>query len=349
MTTQNFTPLSNTEVASFCSQVAMILKSGISSIEGITIMLEETEEKEESALLSSIHSTLIQTGSFYSALEDTGAFPEYLLHMVRLGEETGRLDEVMTSLSDYYEKEANLAQAIRNAVTYPFIMIVMMILVIIVLITKVMPVFNQVFRQLGTEMTGISKGLLDIGAFLNRHSLVLLTIVVIIVGIAVFMVKTKPGQRMLQSFGSYFKGARSLSEKIAACRFANGMALTLSSGLTPEECLNLTSGLIEQEAFKTKLDKCKEAVSQGEDLCSALLSCGIFAGVYARMASIGSKTGILDDVMHKIAGQYEEDIDTRITGIIATIEPTLVIILSIIVGIILLSVMLPLMSIMAGI
>lgn len=126
------------------------------------------------------------------------------------------------------------------------------------------------------------------------------------------------------------------------------MALTLSSGLTPEECLNLAIQLTDQEAFKNRLDQCKTAVSQGQDLCEALLEHGVFTGAYARMAAIGSRTGVLDEVMSKISLQYEEDIDARISGMIAAIEPTLVIILSVIVGIILLSVMLPLMGIMAG-
>ena len=125
------------------------------------------------------------------------------------------------------------------------------------------------------------------------------------------------------------------------------MALTLSSGLTPAECLKLSIPLIKKGAFRTRLEACSEAVTNGEDLCETLLSNHIFSGIYAKMASIGSKTGVLEEVMSKIAGQYEEEIDNRLSRMITAIEPTLVIILSVIVGIILLSVMLPLISIMA--
>lgn len=340
MANKILTPLSNMETASFCSQMAMILKSGISSLEGISIMLEEAKDSEEKELLSVIYETLIKTGSLHEALSSAGVYPAYLLSMVEIGEQTGKLDEVMHSLADYYEKEANLAQTIKNAVTYPFIMIVMMVLVIFVLVTKVMPVFNQVFRQLGTEMSGLSKVILDAGAFMNRYSVVFLAAFALIIGVLIYLLKTRKGLGL--------KSTKALADKIAAYRFANGMALTLSSGLTPETCLNLTAGLIEDEQFAGKLSDCQKAVAGGEDLCTSLLSCGIFSGIYARMASIGSKTGVLDDVMRKIAAQYEEDIDTRIAGVIATIEPSLVIILSVIVGIILLSVMLPLMGIMSG-
>lgn len=348
MPKKNITPLSNTEIASFCSQMAMILKSGISSIEGISIMLQDAKGSDETELLAVMNDTLTQTGILHEALKETGAFPGYLLNMVRIGEQTGRLDDVMQSLAEYYEKEASLAQTIKNAVTYPLIMIFMMILVIIVLITKVMPVFNQVFKQLGSEMTGPSRAILHIGAFLDRHSVIFIGLLIVIAALAVYAFKTTRGQNTFRSIIVRFRSTRNISEKISSYRFANGMALTLSSGLTPEECLNLAADLIEQDEFRRRLSKCKEAVSSGEDLCNTLLENGVFSGVYARMASIGSRTGILDDVMNKIAHQYEEDIDTHLSSIIATVEPTLVIILSIIVGIILLSVMLPLMNIMAA-
>ena len=344
----NFTPFSNMEAASFCSQMAIILKSGISSIEGITIMLDEAQHDDEKQLLTQMQETLLQTGSLHESMANTNVFPSYLLNMVQIGEQTGKLDDVMDSLGRYYEKEANLAQTLKNAVTYPLIMLAMMILVILVLITKVMPVFNQVFEQLGTQMTGFSRVILHIGTFINTHAIIFIGILVVVVAAVIFLLKSSKGQKIFRSLLDKFSNSRELSQKISAYRFSNGMALTLSSGLTPEDCLALTAELTEQASFRSKLDKCRASISQGGDLCETLLENGIFSGTYARMATIASRTGVLDEVMGKIAAQYEEDIDARISGLIAAIEPTLVIILSVIVGVILLSVMLPLMGIMAG-
>ena len=335
--TETHTPLSNAETAAFCSQIAMILRSGISSIEGISIMLEDTTEPEEKRLLESINTMLLNTGSLHLALKDTHAFPE----------QAGKLDEVMTSLADYYEKEAALNQTIHNAVTYPLLMIFMMILVILVLVTRVMPIFNQVFAQLGREMSGLSLGILRFGQFLNAHIVVCGIVLVLLAAGAAYLFWTKRGHQLLLGFMGKLHGGRSLQDQIGACRFASGMALTLSSGLTLAECLKLSIPLIKKGAFRTRLEACSEAVTNGEDLCETLLSNHIFSGIYAKMASIGSKTGVLEEVMNKIAGQYEEEIDNRLSRMITAIEPTLVIILSVIVGIILLSVMLPLISIMA--
>lgn len=348
MADRTLTPLTNAEVQAFCSQMSMILKSGISSTEGISIMLDDSQNKEEQDFLKVTLDTLNVTGSLYEALKDTGACPDYFLYMVQIGEQTGTLDDVMTSLSDYYEKEDSLSKTIRTAVSYPLMMIVMMIAVILILITKVMPVFNQVFHQLGSDMTGISRGFLNMGTFLNSHAVIFTIILLALVVLFIYLFRTSSGQKKLKNFARHFGVMRKLSEKIATRRFADGLALTLGSGLTPQDSLHFSLQLVEKSDFRTRLEACEDAVSCGDDLCDTLLKHHIFPGLYARMASIGSRTGSMDEVMKKIASCYEEEIDEQIDGLISAIEPTLVIILSIIVGIILLSVMLPLVSIMAG-
>lgn len=343
----NIKPLTYVETAAFCSQMSMILKAGISSYEGLAIMADDVTEGDEKELLSSAKEVLFESGSFHKALDSTGVFPAYMLSMVQIGEETGRLDEVMESLAIYYEREAGLASTIKNAITYPCIMILMMLAVILVLMTKVMPVFDQVFRQLGSEMGGFSKAVLSLGNALNSHIMILVILLVLIAALGVFLTKSKAGQRAVLKFTGKFHFTNVLSKEIATYRFANGMALTLSSGLTPEDCLKLTKPLIAEGPFASKVDACIEKVAGGEDLCESLLDSGIFTGVYTKMASIAARTGVMDEVMKKIAAAYEEEIDIRISKILAAVEPTLVVILSIAVGIILLSVMLPLINIMS--
>ncbi len=345
---KGFTPLSNMETSSFCSQMAMILGSGISAMEGLSLMLEEAQDSEEKEMLALMYETLQATGSFYEALAATKAFPAYLLQMVQIGEVSGKTDDVMAALADYYEREESIVQSIRNAVTYPMIMIVMMVLVILILATKVMPVFNQVFIQLGSEMTGFSKAILDFGTALDRSSIVLIGILVVLVAAVLYFSRTKSGRERFGKFSASFAGTRAFAEKIAACRFASGMHLTLSSGMNPEEALSLAGNLIVHESFKKRLASCKEKIGQGEDLSKTLLDVGIFSGLYARMASIGSRTGVLDEVMKDIAERYQEDIDQTFSRRISALEPTLVMILSVIVGAILLSVMLPLAGIMSN-
>jgi type IV pilus assembly protein PilC len=340
---------SNMEISSFCGQFSMILNSGISSIEGISILLEDASLPEEKEILQSILQKMQESGSLYPALEHTGLFPSYMLQMIQIGEETGTLDEVMSALSTHYHREDSIHQNIRSAVTYPLIMTGMMVAVIIVLLVKVMPIFNQVFIQLGTEMTGFSRSLMTLGTTINRYSVLFTVIIALIASFIIWGTKTKNGRKAVKSLGYHFSFSRSFYEELSACRFAGGMALTLSSGLNPDRSMELVSTLNEDVHFQEKFVLCQHMVNDGKSLSEALHKSGIFRGMYAHLASIGEKTGSMDQAMNKIAELYQEDIDTYINNRLAVLEPTLVITLSLIVGVILMSVMFPLMGIMSSI
>lgn len=231
-------PLSNPELSSFSSQLSLILRSGISALEGISIMLEDASSEEEKAILNALSENLQETGTLNGALEQTQLFPAYMTRMVRIGEETGTLDDVMAALGDHYAREDTIARTIRSAVTYPMIIISMMIVVILVLIIKVMPIFNQVFIQLGSEMSGFSRVLMDLGNTINRYSVVFIAVLAVI-AIGFFAYNhTAKGAAFLRGLGSHIPAIRRMHHDIASCRFASGMALTLKSGMAPEECLS---------------------------------------------------------------------------------------------------------------
>ena len=347
MEKKHFTPLSAPEISAFSSQVAMILKAGISSMEGITLMLEDTGDPKERQLLTVIHDTLLETGSFYEGVKASGVFPAYYLEMVKIGEVSGKLDEVMHRLAVHYDREASISQSIRSALLYPCIMIFMMLLVILVILTKVMPVFQQVFRQLGSEMTGFSGAVLHFGNAIRRYSFVLTALLILFVAAVLYFTRTRNGRRRLNHFLTGFSWTRTYTDRLASCRFAGGMALTLSSGMSPEESMDYACMLTDNPRFLEKLERCRQKMAEGEPLSSALVQTDIFSGTCARMASIAARTGTLDEAMQEIADQYQEEVDQRLNSMIGAIEPTLVILLSVIVGMILLSVMLPLTGILA--
>ena len=328
-------PLSNLEIAEFCNQMGLMLRAGISSPEALHLLLQDASNAAERELLSKLITDTENTGYLHEAAASAGVFPAYTTHMLKLGEETGTLDKILESLAGHYTREENLAGMIRSALLYPSIMLGMMVLVILVLLTKVLPIFNQVFLQLGQEMTGFSAGLLQVGSVLSHYSVVFVVLILVFAAVLFFGRKQLPFQRSIQ-------------EKMAACRFADGMSIALKSGMTPEQGLELTDKLVENEAFEKKLADCSQKLSEGMDFSQALHESGIFTGPYARMAFIAGKAGVMDEAMAQIASEYEYSAQNRITNLIAMLEPTLVIILSLIVGVILFSVMLPLLGIMSG-
>lgn len=341
--------LPDSELSGFCAQMGLILQSGLSTTEGLSVMLEDARDEEEKALLNSLLEETEQTGDFSGALEKSGFFPEYMTRMCRIGEETGTLDSVMNGLSDHFDREDSVRRSVRNAVTYPLVMTAMMAAVIVVLLVEVMPIFNRVFIQLGTEMTGFSRMLMDLGTAISRYAVVFAAVVALIIAAVVWCSRTESGARFAAKLSAKLGLGRKLREKAAACRLADGLSLTLGSGLSPDRCLELASTLVDDLQIREKLEKCRRKVDEGGDLIRALHEEGLFSGIYARMASIGSRTGSLDRALSRIAKLYQDEIDGDMSNLLAILEPALVIAVSLIVGGILLSVMLPLLGIMSGI
>ena len=139
------------ELSNFCGQMGILLHSGISTTEGLHILCEESKTDTDREILKPLINSMEKNGSLSQALEDSGCFPKAMTAYIKTGEETGCLDEIMTSLSRHYDQEQEISQQIRSAVTYPLIMLGMMAVVILVLLVKVLPVFQQVFHQMGLE------------------------------------------------------------------------------------------------------------------------------------------------------------------------------------------------------
>jgi type IV pilus assembly protein PilC len=333
-------------MAVFCAQIAMILKAGILVAEGVTVMAEDAPNPEGRAILSQVATQMDAGQPFAEALALTGCFPAYMVDMVRIGERAGKLEEVLGSLTSFYEREETLAENLRSAVTYPLVMITMMFIVIAVLLVKVLPVFADMFAQMNLEMNGVSLLLLSIGTFIGRFYPVIIGVVVLIVVLFMVLRRTAAGRRGLENFSASFILTRSLLKKVAAGRFASAMAMMMQSGMDTEEALTMTGRVIEQAAVKQKIAACQEEIGKGRSFAESLEEKQIFPGIYAKMVTVGFKTGTADEVMNKLAERMDREVEAHLGRLVAIIEPTLVVILSLLVGLILISVMLPLMNIM---
>jgi type IV pilus assembly protein PilC len=261
--------------------------------------------------------------------------------MIELGEKTGRLEDVLLSLADYYERESQIRASIKSAVTYPLIMTVMMLAVMMVMITKVVPVFSHIYEELGSELTGFALMLMKISTLINRYMPILILVFVAILLVCLVLYHTE--------FGRVLMLGTKISMTIAASRFANCMYLALASGLDTDQGLDLAEELVNNPHMQARIAKCRESIKQGESFDRALLISGIFSQMYASWITIGYKTGGMDEVMQRIFHAYEEETDERFSHLLAVIEPSLVIILCLFIGLILISFLLPLLGIMASI
>ena len=333
--------MTEAEISAFCKQINMIVKAGLPTYYGISILYEEEKDPATKALLAQIYAPMELGSSLHMALSNTHAFPEYMLQMIHIGEQTGRLEEVLGSLTVYYEREAQIREGIKRAVTYPLVMSIMMLAVIVVIITNVVPIFADVYAELGSDLAGSAKFLMDISTFLNQNLLFILG-ALIVIGIALFIFSRTP-------MGKQFLSGRSFARSLAASRLANCLYLALASGLDTDDGLDLAEKLVDNDHVEAAIRRCKALIKAGKGFSAALLESGCFSEMHSSMITIGYKTSAMDDVMLDISKAYEVDTDARLQRFVSILEPTLIIILSFFIGLILVSFLLPLLGIMSSI
>ncbi len=335
------------ELSSFCGLMGMLLHSGISTAEGLHILCDESKTDTDREILTPLIRSVEENGSLSRALEESGIFPGSMAAYVRTGEETGCLDEIMTSLSAHYEQEDEISGQIRSAVTYPLIMLGMMVVVILVLLIKVLPVFQQVFNQMGLEMNGVSRGLLNAGNVISRYSAVFLILAAVLIGCILFFSLTEKGRVQLRRIVTHLPVFREIPVALDYSRLSQGLSLGLRSGLSPETSLELTKDLLSQPEILEKIEKASALLDSGETFSSAFTGSGLFGGMEGRLITISSYSGSSDETFRRLSRQYTEKSTDLISQAVSIVEPTIVILLSLLVGLVLLSVMMPLLGILS--
>ncbi|MEY8356326.1 type II secretion system F family protein [Lachnospiraceae bacterium 54-53] len=337
------------ELSAFCLQISILLHAAIPLDEGLSVMAEDAVWEEEKKILLQMAEEAELGSPFSKVLENGGIYPSYVIRMAKLGEETGTLDRIMKSLAEYYEKEHVLMKNIKHAVTYPVIMIFMLLTVLFVLFTRVMPIFENVYEQLGAEMSPASVAATRLGGVFCGLALAL----GLGLGIAAAFVwlAGRRGKQFLfmDALLRRIKSRSRIALAVANRRFTSVLSLTLHSGLDLSKGMELAEELVENRAVEEKIRSCSLELQAGTDYYTAMKHTGLFKGFYVQMIKVGARSGRLDSVMDEISKGYEEEADTAIEHVVSRFEPTVVAVLAVAVGLILLSVMLPLIGVLSAI
>lgn len=334
----------------FCQELHQLYRSGIPPADGLDLLREDETDPEVLSWLDALCEHTKNGLPLAEALRETGAFPAYMTDMISLAEATGRLEDVLLSLQRYYERRIRLRSDIRNAVTVPVVLLVVMLAVVVLLITQVLPVFDRVFAQLGVRMGGVAAGMMAAGTALARCGTVL-AVVLGALAVCAIVVAAVPSlrERFLAWFRRRFSG-RGILGQMAVSRFASAMAMATASGMGMEESIELAARLGGgAKEIDEKTAKCAELLQNGETPADALSQCGLFSARDCRLLKLAERTGSLPDTLEALAARQEEESLRRVDRLVGTIEPAIVLITSVLAGVILLSVMLPMMGLLSGI
>jgi type IV pilus assembly protein PilC len=253
----------------------------------------------------------------------------------------------MRSLARFYEKQQRVNEHITHAVVYPLILAAMMCAVLILLATQVLPMLGDILTSFGGEMPVIALALMQCGGFISRNYMVLTSLFIALFIFYFACSKTVYGRFMLDRLKATFPLTGGLYRKITAGRFSSAMTFLTSGDIDMELSLKMANDSLSNSYISKKIEECRKNSDRGEPIYEILNRSGMFPGRFSKMLSIGFKAGDSDTVIQQLADSYEHEVEKSLTGITDSIEPVFVIFLSLIVGVILISTILPLVRIMS--
>lgn len=334
----------------FCRELYQLVRSGIPIAEGLAMLREDETDRDTRSWLDALCRSTEEGTPLSAALRETEAFPAYMTDMVALAEETGRLEDTLLSLQRHYDRQLRMSADIRGAVTVPVTLFAVMVAVVILLVTQVLPVFDKVFAQLGVRMGAVAVGMMNAGAVLAKAG-VGIAVVLVVAAAAALVVALVPALR--EKFAAWFRrrfGGRGILGQMAVSRFASSMAMAVSSGMSMEESVEISAKLCGgAKEIDSKTEQCRKDIEEGGSPAEALAKSGLFTGRDCRLLKLAEQTGSLPDTLEDLAQRQEEESLRRIDRTVGAIEPAIVVITSALAGVILLSVMLPLMGLLSTI
>lgn len=331
----------------FCYQLSLMLQAGIGTEEGVGILAEDTQDPKARALMEALHRSLLDGAPLSKALAANRAFPGYMVRMVEIGQASGRLEQVLSALASYYRRESETASAIRRAILYPAVMAVLIAAVFLVLMVRVLPVFQQVFNQLGMSASPLAQGLLQagsVGKYVGGGLVVLLA-----AGALALLFLSRRRAKAAHGLETKLLGKGRAGRAVDRSRFASAMALMLSSGLPLDEAVERTAHLLEGSGLSGPLAACRKQMEEGGEFSKSVADCGILDGMQAGLLGAGFRAGVPEQAMEELAGRCQEEADELLSSLLSRLEFGLIVLLCASVGLVLLSVMLPLLGVLSAI
>ena len=275
--------MSSEELSSFCDQIALMLSSGMTLRDGIEMLAEdEMKNNEKVHPYTNLYRVVDETGSLYIAMkENEDEWPSYMIEMVDIGEQTGRLEDIMVSLSTYYQREGRIRSAAVSAVTYPLVLGVMLVVIIGILLWRVLPIFRRVLSSLGVDSSSSGSVLMKVGSWAGWIVLGLIALVVLCGIVILILTKTKYKDKVLGFLKNLFPPVRKLTEKLSASRVAGILGLMLQSGFPMENALQMAPAALADQESIDKVNFIRNEMKD-KDLTfqEALSESGLFADFY---------------------------------------------------------------------
>jgi len=330
----------------FSRQLATMVDAGITLVGALDILGEQMDNRTFATVVLTLRND-VETGSSLSdaLAKHKKIFSPLFVHMVKAGESSGMLDEILDRLAEYLEKTNALQKKVKSALVYPAVVSGMAFSITFLLLWKVVPVFKTIFEGFGAQLPAPTMVLLSISAFLQNYFVALFIGLIVTIFLLKKYIATDKGRtrydRLLLNlpiFGILFR-------KVAISKFTRTLSTLIKSGVPILSALEIVAKASGNKIVEMSIENVKSSVREGENIAEPLSRSKIFPPMVTRMVSVGEQTGELEKMLSKIADFYDEQVDAAVSALTSLIEPLIIAFLGIVIGSIVICMFLPIFKV----
>lgn len=333
----------------FCRQFTSLLRAGVTIIDSLGMLADQTENKGFAKAIRKVQTSL-QKGEMLS--DSMKVYPEYfppmLVNLVAAGEASGSLDVSFERMAVQFEKDAKLHGMIKKAMTYPIVVCVVAIAVVILMLAYVVPSFMGMFADMDMEMPALTMAVMAASDFVQSHLiLILILLVAAFLGIKAF-VSSPRGREIVSYMAVKIPFLSDFTVKSSSSRLARTLSTLISSGIPLVDALEITARTMTNTLFHDAVIDAKEEVLKGVPLSEPLANSGLFPPMVIHMTKIGEDTGDIEAMLEKLADYYDEEVELATQTLMGVIEPMIILVLALTVGVLVGAVLMPMLSLYQG-
>lgn len=333
------------DLSVFCRQFASITRAGVSIIETMSMLADQTENTKLQKALYAVKAEVEKGESFAGALaEHPKIFPELLVQMAKAGEASGSLDVAMDRMALQFEKNAKTTALIKKAMIYPIMVCLVAIGVVIVMLVVVIPSYVDMFEDLGTELPGITKAVVVMSEFIQNYWFILLPSAIAFVLLVRWYSRTNSGKHVFGKIALKIPAISNLVTKSASALMARTLSTLITAGVPLVEAVDIVSDTMTNIWFKEALKDAVQDLMVGVPLSTPLKNSKLFPPMVYHMIGIGEEAGSTEEMLNKLADYYEEEVEMAVQSLTAAMEPMIIIVLAGIVGLLLAACMAPMVT-----
>lgn len=339
-------PVKKKDITVFCKQFYSILTAGVTVIDGLRMVQDQTENKYLREALYRVMVNVEKGDSLADAMEiESKIFPALLIHMVAAGEATGNLEIAFDRICTQFDKDMKLNSMIKSAMIYPIVVLVVAVGVIIVLMTTVIPNFQQTFESMGEELPMLTKMVIGLSDFMTSNFIAIAIGLILLLTFIICGKKSEPGKQFTSRVALKIPMFRNFSVKNAAAKFSMTMSTLIMSGVPLVEALEIVGNVIENRVIRKAVKDCREEVMQGIPMSEPLEASEVFPPMVTHMLKIGEETGTTEQMLDKVAEYYEGEVEAATKNLTTAMEPLIIVVLAVLVGGVIGAVMMPMLKI----